>query len=703
MSHSENQHQSNRTNVNLKRLLAAAAGVLALCLAAGSAAAPIGQADTPSAGNAADTSGAASSPSLSPGGYAGLGMLSQQATDEPTTQPATQSAADTDLGQDATAEISPFNAAQPSTTQSASATPEPTTGPATAPAVTIAPQAAARVPADRKTVTYSSQTTPSAAGATMASDAVAAADTSSVISSGSGAAISSLGADLIADGADGSGQVTVTVNSNQVLTTRTPYKRVSIGSSEIADVNPIGPTTVLITGKKPGTTQLILWDDTDHSQVVQVTVGLDLRVLQDRINRLIPDSGVTAEDVGGAIALRGRVPNLTAAEEAAALAAPYGAKVLNFLEISGGQQVMLQVRFAEVDRQASTDLGINYGFTNGLTYGASNVGLNQFSTQGVGASGGAALSAQAPGGNPAITLFGQGVAGTTTFDIFVEALRENQLLRVLAEPNLMAMSGQEADFLAGGSFPVPVVQGTGGGTSVTIQYEPYGVKLKFVPVVMGNGRIRLKVSPEVSDLDYANAVTLSGFKVPALTTRNLNTTVELSDGQTFALGGLLKNNQTTSSDVTPLLGDLPVLGTLFRSVHYLHQQTELMVLVTPRLVSPLNPGHVPAIPGGNWRDPTEAELFLNKDLGGPQDPPSTTAKPGTPSATNTSSTATGATAAAQQVPAPLYRGKWGFAGDQGQAAQQTSAQQGGAQADGQDQSQSAQTSAEPSAEEPASK
>jgi pilus assembly protein CpaC len=181
----------------------------------------------------------------------------------------------------------------------------------------------------------------------------------------------------------------------------------------------------------------------------------------------------------------------------------------------------------------------------------------------------------------------------------------------------MAMSGQEASFLAGGEIPIPVPSPGSGGSTITIEYKEYGVHLSFLPIVMGDGRIRLKTAPEVSELDYSKAVTISGTSVPGLTERKLQTTVELSEGQTFALAGLLQNNINANKSVTPVLGDLPVLGPLFRSVQYQRNETELVVLVTPYLAGGLNPDQIPAVPGERWRYPSESEVLLNQDLGGP--------------------------------------------------------------------------------------
>jgi pilus assembly protein CpaC len=422
------------------------------------------------------------------------------------------------------------------------------------------------------------------------------------------------GPSLIKEGTGKDGKVQLKVNRSVVITTRSPYKRVSVAQPEVADVNLLGPDTILLTAKKAGITQMIVWDDDNQSQVVDVNVEVDLDTLRQQLTKMFPSSKIEAVSVNGSLALRGQVPTIEVAEQAAQIAAPYGQKVLNFLEVAGGQQVMLQVKFAEISRTASSQLGVNLGFTDGRSFGGSNVGqVNPFGIENTGPNGTAEINLTNP--NPAVTLFGTGQIGQTAFAYFINALRSNNLLRILAEPNLIAISGQEASFLAGGEFPIPVSQG--GDNGISIEYREFGVKLKMTPVVLGDGRIRLKVAPEVSDLDFTTAVRFGGFVIPGLTSRKVNTTIELNEGQTFAIAGLLNNNMTASKDVTPVLGDLPVIGALFRSVRYQRKETELVVLVTPRLVEGMNPGQVPPLPGGKWRDPTEADLFINGDLGGP--------------------------------------------------------------------------------------
>jgi len=396
----------------------------------------------------------------------------------------------------------------------------------------------------------------------------------------------------------------------------------NILNPDVADVHPLGASELLITGKKTGSTQLIITDETDHAQVLNIEVSSPIELLRKQLHTLFPSSNVTVEDDNGTITLTGQVHDLMTADEVAQVATPYGVKVLNLLEVSGGQQIMLKVKFAEVSKQAEQELGFNFGGTDGVSFVGfgSNIGKNAFAI----APGGTLSANQIISGAGASTsFFGQGGFDKIVFDYFVDALEQNSLVRTLAEPNLVTTSGQEATFLAGGSFPYPVPQsGTGGGSTITIQFQDYGVNLKFTPIVLGNGRIRLKVAPEVSELDFAHTVSLDGTVVPGLTKRNVNTTVELAEGQTFALAGLLQDSITASNLQFPILGDIPVLGALFRSVQYQKNETELVVLVTPVLVHGIDPGDVTPVPGEKWRDPTNAQLYALKDLGGEEPTPS---------------------------------------------------------------------------------
>ena len=457
------------------------------------------------------------------------------------------------------------------------------------------------------------------------------------------------GADAIVANLDG-GKISLKVNNTTVVKTTRPYKRVSVGQPDVADFNAIAPTSILLTAKKPGTTQLIIWDDQERSQVIDVNVAMDLEALKDSLKTAFPNSRIDASYSSGTIVLRGQVTDLDAADHAVQIATPFAGKVVNMLEVAGGQQVMLQVRFAEISRSATHALGINGAYVDGSFIGANNVaGLNPLSAFTPGSVGNTPTNAGAnlreQNINPSVTLFGAGQIGSFYLQAFIEALRQNNLLRILAEPNLTAISGQEASFLAGGEFPIPVAQGgagSGGGTAITIEFREFGVKLTFVPIVLGDGRIRLKVAPEVSDLDFTTAVRFGGFVVPGLSQRKVTTTVELGDGQTFAIAGLLNNNVTATKDVVPVLGDLPIVGPLFRSVRYQRKETELIVIVTPHLVAPLNPSQVPLLPGEKWHHPTEGELFWKQDIGGPEKTP------------------TDPTLKAPPRSAPLFQGQFGF-------------------------------------------
>jgi pilus assembly protein CpaC len=412
----------------------------------------------------------------------------------------------------------------------------------------------------------------------------------------------------------------------------------------VADVNTISPTNILVTAKKVGNTQLLVWDDQDHAQVIDISVDYDLGSLRRQLKTAFPTLDIQASSLNDSIALRGNVPSAQAAEQAVEMASSYGKTVHNFLEVAGGQQVMLQVRFAEVSKTVERDLGVNFGGTDGVAIFGNNAGVvNPFSITG---SSPIMLGVPSGGSGPG-TLFGRGMIGTTAFDYFLKALRENNLMRMLAEPNLVAISGQDASFLAGGEFPVPVPQsGAGAAAVITVEFHEFGIRLHFVPQVLGNGKIRLKVAPEVSELDFANGTTINGGRVPAFTKRMVTTTVELGDGQTFALAGLLDNKVTATVDSIPLLGDIPILGTLFRSTQFQRNESELVVIVTPRLVEPMDPDQVPLLPGEHWRYPTAPQLYLGRDMGGP------VVEPGSASADKTGKTPAG--------PPPQFQGAYGF-------------------------------------------
>jgi pilus assembly protein CpaC len=451
---------------------------------------------------------------------------------------------------------------------------------------------------------------------------------------------------LVADGLGNDGKVRLMVNKTTMLTTTQPYKQVSVGNADVADVTMLSPTNILITAKKPGSTQMMIWDDANRTQVADIVIGMDLESLQGELNAAFPGYKITATSMNGAVRLSGVVPDLKSAEQAANMAQPYSGKVLNMLEVGGGQQVMLQVRFAEVSRRATNALGVNFAVTDGIFSAGNNVG--QLAPSGFDPDRLGTGDLATNGGN-GVTLFGSGQVGTAAFRYFLQAMRQNNLLRILAEPNLVAISGQEASFLAGGEFPIPVPQGgAGGATSITIEYREFGVRLNFTPIVLGDGRIRLKLTPEVSDLDFSSPLVIQGSRIPIVNKRTVTTTVELADGQTFAIAGLLDHAVNASKETVPVLGDLPILGALFRSIRYERKETELVVLVTPKLVEPMNPNQIPPLPGETWRHPKDLDLYFGADIGG-----ESPAKSDAPASQ-------GAPAVPAQTTAPRYRGSYGF-------------------------------------------
>src|ERR1700689_2483063 len=287
--------------------------------------------------------------------------------------------------------------------------------------------------------------------------------------------------------------ITIEPGKAKKLSFESKIKKANMLLPDIADVIPLEPNELLITAKKAGTTQLILWDENDHTQIITVEVSTPIARLQKQLQSLFPDSKINVEDANGTITLTGQVRDLQTAAQVELIAGPYssGGKVADLMEIAGGQQVMLKVKFAEVSKQAETELGFNFGGTDGVSVFGSNLGQNS-----IGVVPGATNALATPSGilsDTAASMFGTGAFGPIAFAYFVDALEQNSLLRTLAEPDLVTTSGQKATFLAGGQFPYPVPQASGGGTSVTIQFQPYGVQLDFTPIVLGNGRIRLRV------------------------------------------------------------------------------------------------------------------------------------------------------------------------------------------------------------------
>jgi pilus assembly protein CpaC len=420
--------------------------------------------------------------------------------------------------------------------------------------------------------------------------------------------------------------VTVALGHTVIITTSQPVKRVQAIDSEVAFVQSVSPQQLLVSGVGYGVTQVLVWSEAGEQNVFQITVVLDLSLLNEAIRKIDPQSDAVASPIGGHIVLSGTVSGATAAErmvKLAELSLPPNTgdrdyTVQNHLDVSGEYQVLLRCTVAEVNRSAIRQLGIN-GFMAG-DHARDMFVVNQLG--GINASNiGAAANALVTESIPFLTGgVGIPLSQTTTLSLgfprvqmqlFMKAMADNSLVRVLAEPNLVVISGETATFRAGGEFPVPVPQATTGGsaTTITIEYREFGVRLNFTPVVKAGGRIRLRVAPEVSELDFTNAVQLAGFLVPGLTQRRSETTIELGSGQTIAIAGLLSDEVRGIASRVPGIGDLPVLGALFRSVEYRRRSSELVILVTPEIIAPLNPHEVGPIPGQDLREPSDWDLY----------------------------------------------------------------------------------------------
>ncbi len=403
-----------------------------------------------------------------------------------------------------------------------------------------------------------------------------------------------------ADFQDSANELYVTVGKTVLVDTARPIARVAVGLGDFAEATAVSPTEVMVDGKTVGETSLIIWDSRGGRQFFNVTVRSspaaaddDLAAVRRELRAALPGQTITVSLDNSNIFLRGTVKDLSSSERAVKIAATAG-KVVNLLNVdvpSSDPQILLKVRFASVDRTLEKQLGINF-FNLSLGNAIGGVSTGQFSPPSISNGGQAnqgaisSLAAQATLSNDLNLLaFFPGLnAGAT-----LEALETRGVVQVLAEPNLLAANGKEASFLAGGEFPYPVVQGTstGGSTAVTIQFKEYGIRLNFIPTITPRNTIRLQVAPEVSSLDYTNEVQISGFEVPGITSRNVNTEIELADGQSFVIGGLLNNTETQTFEKIPFLGDIPILGKFFQSIARTKNNTELIVVVTPEIVAPI--------------------------------------------------------------------------------------------------------------------
>lgn len=394
---------------------------------------------------------------------------------------------------------------------------------------------------------------------------------------------------------DTANDLVVAVGKSVLVDSARPIERIAVASAEIAEATAVSPTEVMINGKTAGDTTLIVWQAGGGRQFFNVKVRVNNIATGDRLEALrrelrteFPGQTLRLTADGGTVFLRGTVKDLNSSERAVQIASSAG-KVVNLLYVNvppTEPQILLKVRFASLDRTLNRQLGINV-FSTGATNTIGSVTTQQFSPPNI----------TVPGTSPTT------VSLTNLLNIFlfrpdlnlgatIQALETNGVLQILAEPNLLTANGKQGSFLAGGEYPYPVVQGVSGGGSgaITVQFKEFGVRLNFIPTITPRGTIRLQVAPEVSSLDFANGLTISGFTVPALSSRKVKTEVELAQGQSFAIGGLLDNRETKNLSKIPFIGDIPILGKFFQSISRIRSNTELMVIVTPEIVNPIPAG-----------------------------------------------------------------------------------------------------------------
>jgi len=438
--------------------------------------------------------------------------------------------------------------------------------------------------------------------------------------------------------------IVVTVNKSRTLRFDSAFASAVVGAPDIVDALPMSDRVLYIQGKKVGTTNVSVFDQNMKLiGVIDVEVTLDTGNLQEKIRSSTGSGGIRVGSSNGQIVLSGVAGNAVAAERAVQVAKSMvteGGTIVNAMTVAPAQQVMLKVRFLEVERNASRELGVNW-------FGANNGGNRGFATgstpvtqpggrpavTGVDASGNPVPAPGSPAGSGAIGLpifttaagtllsgaapFGVAVANLAskgaTLDVVLTALETKGLVRRLAEPDLIALSGDTASFLAGGEYPVPVCQAAatiGGACAVTIQYQPFGVQLSFNPTVLENGIINLRLAPSVSELNFAQAVTINGFNIPSINKREARTTVELRDGQSFSIAGLLQTDHRRNVAQLPWIGSVPVLGALFSSKSFVASDTDLVVIITPHLVAPAVPGQRLATPLDNAMPSNDVDYFL---------------------------------------------------------------------------------------------
>lgn len=433
--------------------------------------------------------------------------------------------------------------------------------------------------------------------------------------------------------------VVITVNKSRTVSFSMPFRTASIASTEFADVTPLTDRSLYIQGKKVGTTSISVFDQNMQLvELLDLEIGIDTGNLQEKI-RTSTGSSIRVSSSNNEVVLSGTAPNAVTADRAVSIAKSMvkTAEIVNAMTVASTQQVMLKVRFIEATRAAERDLGVNWFGTNrngtrGVSTGLGTPNIGPTPTVTSTTSGGSTSTSVTgtntggisliqstgallgSGGTPFGVVLANLVNGGTNIDVMISALETKGLVRRLAEPNLVALSGDNAKFLAGGSFPVPTVTSTTSGNTPSFQFVDFGVSLNFVPTVLNRGLINLRIAPEVSELDFANAVTISGTTIPSLVKRNAQTTIELRDGQSFAIAGLLSSRSSRNIDQLPWIGSVPVLGALFRSSAFQNSETDLVIIVTPQLVRPATPVDRLATPLDQRLPSNDIDFFINGQM-----------------------------------------------------------------------------------------
>ena len=396
----------------------------------------------------------------------------------------------------------------------------------------------------------------------------------------------------------------ILVGHSVVIRTDPRLQRVLVGNPAVVTTATTAPNEVVVTATAPGGSSVILWQENNQSRIIEVFADVDVSLLREAISRGLPGEAVEAESEEGRVVLTGTASSTAVADQIGKMAAPFSKEIVNSIQVAQPhrqKQILVKVRFAQVDRSKLTALGFNLFSTPGAPiFGSATT--QQFAPAQLVNSSSGGTSGGGTGAN------GSTIGLSDLLNIFIfrrdinlgatiKDLQQRNVLQVLAEPDLLAANGEPARFLAGGELPYPVVTGAAGQATVTVQFKPFGVKLEFTGTIEDDNTIRLKVFPEVSSLDFANAVTISGFVLPAIATRHAETVVELRDGQSFGIAGLLDQRTTAQFSKVPGIGDIPILGQLFRSKSINQLNSELVVIVTPSIVDPAAaPGPAPEVP-----------------------------------------------------------------------------------------------------------